>query len=77
MEENFRRIVGGSIECVLFATDNTWISDSSKVDAKFVMIVLTEELVEDFTHAINGLWLKDDIIRSLVFLECISAKHCN
>lgn len=57
MEENLRRIVSGSIECVLFATDHTWISDSSEVNTELVMIVLAEELVEDFTHAINGLWL--------------------
>ena len=69
------RIIGGSIECIFGAADDSGVSDRSEVDTEFICVILAHLLVEHFADTVNGFGLEDHVIRSVVFWEMVSAEN--
>lgn len=71
------RVVSSSVKCILGATYNTWVSDGTVIYAKFLTVILSKLFIEYFGHTINSFWLKNNIVRRVVFLEVVSAENSN
>mmetsp|Transcript_5804 Transcript_5804/g.9274 ORF Transcript_5804/g.9274 Transcript_5804/m.9274 type:complete len:201 (+) Transcript_5804:806-1408(+) len=62
MEEDFCRVVSGSVESELLAGDHTGVSQRPEVNSELVIVVLAQKLIEDFRDSVDGGRLQHGII---------------
>ncbi len=71
------RVVGGAVEAVFLAGDDTWVADATVVEAKLLAVVGAYLLVEYLRDTVNGGWLQDAIVWSHILREVLASEDCD